>query len=88
MPAGANPYWDECQWEPYGEGPRDPVVDQAKEEMKAFFEAERTGVFYKQQLEVIFEDTYFHWVTSREATDPAERERMGQMLECLSSRDV
>lgn len=45
--------------------PRDPVVDQAKEEIRAFFGEERTSVFYKQQLEVIFEDRYFHWITSR-----------------------
>ncbi len=50
---------------------RDPVVDQAKEEIRAFFGEERTGVFYKQQLEVIFEDRYFHWVTSRALSELA-----------------
>ena len=47
------------------EQPRDPVVDQAKDAMRAFFDQERTNVFYKQQLEVIFERDFFHWVTSR-----------------------
>jgi hypothetical protein len=58
------------------ERPRDPVVDQAKDAIRAFFDQERTNVFYKQQLEVIFEEDaedengnkrrgFFHWVTSR-----------------------
>lgn len=51
--------------------PRDPVVDQAKESIRAFFDEERTNVFYKQQLEVIFEDDYFHWVTSRALSELA-----------------
>jgi hypothetical protein len=52
---------------------RDPVVDQAKESIRAFFDEERTNVFYKQQLEVIFEDEYFHWVTSRALSELAAR---------------
>src|SRR6266849_6288054 len=64
------------------ERPRDPVVDQAKDAMRAFFDHERTNVFYKQQLEVIFEDDvedengnkrrgFFHWVTSRALSELA-----------------
>jgi hypothetical protein len=53
------------------EQPRDPVVDQAKDQIRAFFDQERTNVFYKQQLEVIFEDDYFHWVTSRALSELA-----------------
>jgi|ERR1017187_1251839 hypothetical protein len=51
--------------------PRDPVVDQAKERIRAFFGQEHTGVFYKQQLEVIFEGVYFHWITSRALSELA-----------------
>jgi hypothetical protein len=47
------------------EPPRDPVVDQAKDAIRRFFDEERANVFYKQQLEVIFENDFFHWVTSR-----------------------
>lgn len=36
--------------------PRDPVVDQAKGDIRTFFGQEYRSVFYKQQLEVIFED--------------------------------
>ena len=53
------------------ERPRDSVVDQAKDAIRAFFELERRNVFYKQQLEVIFEDDYFHWVTSRALSELA-----------------
>jgi hypothetical protein len=51
--------------------PRDPVVDQAKGDIRTFFGQEYTSVFYKQQLEVIFEDRYFHWVTSRALSELA-----------------
>jgi hypothetical protein len=75
MPERASCYWDEPDWEPDLEPeethPRDPVVDRAKEELRGFFEAERSGVFYKQQLEVIFEDRYFHWVSSRAISELA-----------------
>jgi hypothetical protein len=50
---------------------RDPVVDQAKDKIRAFFDEERASVFYKQQLEVIFESDYFHWVTSRALSELA-----------------
>jgi hypothetical protein len=51
--------------------PRDSVVDQAKDAIRAFFDKERANVFYKQQLEVIFEDSFFHWVTSRALSELA-----------------
>lgn len=63
--------------------PRDPVVDQAKEEIRAFFREERAGVFYKQQLEVIFEDRYFHWVTSRALSELAAEGHIGVEREIL-----
>jgi hypothetical protein len=70
-----NPPDDEGEYEPDIEfvesQARDPVVDQAKESIRVFFEQERTNVFYKQQLEVIFEDHYFHWVTSRALSELA-----------------
>ncbi|MGA9305702.1 MAG: hypothetical protein WBW31_09915 [Candidatus Sulfotelmatobacter sp.] len=50
---------------------RDPVVDQAKDKIRVFFGEERASVFYKQQLEVIFEADYFHWVTSRALSELA-----------------
>ncbi len=73
------------------EQPRDPVVDQAKDEIRSFFDHERTNVFYKQQLEVIFEDEvpkaeekggqrrrgFFHWITSRALSELAAEGHIG-----------
>lgn len=53
------------------EQPPDPAVDRAKDTIRAFFDVERTNVFYKQQLEVIFEGDFFHWVTSRALSELA-----------------
>ena len=88
MAETAHLYWDEPDWEPDYEHveevrPRDPVVDQAKGKIRAFFENERNGVFYKQQLEVIFEDTYFHWVTSRALSELAAEGHISAQLEAL-----
>ena len=41
------------------ERPRDPVVDQAKDAIRAFFDRERANGIQKQQLEVIFEEHAF-----------------------------
>lgn len=77
--AGSTMHWEPPEYDPDYDPdieqeesqPRDPVVDQAKEEIRAFFGEERSSVFYKQQLEVIFEDRYFHWVTSRALSELA-----------------
>jgi hypothetical protein len=69
--------WKEPDWEPdYEESeeearPRDPVVDKAKEELRKFFENEPREVFYQRQLQIIFEQTYFHWITSRALSELA-----------------
>src|SRR5215472_8946979 len=65
------------------ERPRDPVVDQAKDAIRAFFEHERANVFYKQQLEVIFEDDFFHWVTSRALSELAAEGHIAEETEEL-----
>ena len=56
------------EWHPEIEGdeperPRDPVVDQAKDALRLFFRENSTGVFYQQQLAVLFENVFFHWIT-------------------------
>jgi hypothetical protein len=43
----------------------DPYVEQAKEELKEFFEDNRRVVVYARELEIRFEKDYFHWVTAR-----------------------
>jgi hypothetical protein len=47
------------------EEPRDPYVDRAKAELRAFFRDKPKAVFYQRQLQVIFEEKYFHWITVR-----------------------
>jgi hypothetical protein len=47
------------------EGPVDKYESQAYIVLKLFFEENREHVFYGRQLEVIHEDKFFHWVTSR-----------------------
>ena len=44
---------------------RDSKVDDAREELLAFFRDHPTGVFYERQLEVIFEGEFFHWITRK-----------------------
>ncbi len=88
MAASSHLRWELHDYEPNHEPdiveneearPRDAVVDQAKNSIRRFFEEEPASVFYKQQLQVLFETGipnaqseaerlhpgYFHWVTSR-----------------------
>lgn len=60
------PDWEFDYEEPEEQAlPRDPVVDEAKQRLRKFFEAESGEVFYQRQLQVMFEETYFHWITAR-----------------------
>src|SRR5690242_15804349 len=68
---------------PEEELPRDNAVDEAKVALRAFFDQDPTRVFYKQQLEVIFEGTYFHWVTSRAISEVAAEGRLAADPEVL-----
>jgi hypothetical protein len=45
--------------------PRDPQIDPAKTALMSWFEGRRGSVFYGRQIEVIFEKTYFHWITHK-----------------------
>ena len=48
---------------------RDPAQRQARVQLIAFFEEHRDGVFFSRQLEVRFEDQFFHWITNRAIGD-------------------
>ncbi len=74
---------EEEEEEEEGERRRDPAVDQAKDAIRAFFDRERAGVFYKQQLEVIFEDRFYHWVTSRAVSELAAEGHIAEETEEL-----
>jgi hypothetical protein len=74
------------QWDDYKpdfddleeERPRDAMVDTAKEALREFFERERKEVFYKRQLQVIFEDKFFHWITDRALTELAAESHVAE----------
>lgn len=42
---------------------RDEKIDDAKTSILDFFRANQGRVFYERQLTVIFERSYFHWIT-------------------------
>lgn len=41
----------------------DPQIDAAETALKRFFDEHRNEVYYERQLEVLFEDRFFHWIT-------------------------
>jgi hypothetical protein len=45
--------------------PRDTFLEQAKSDLKTLFEEESESVFYQRQLQVMYEQKYFHWITVR-----------------------
>lgn len=82
--------WDEPEWSPaYQEPeegaayPRDPVVDEAKDELRRFFDAEANELFYQRQLQVIFEARYFHWITARALSELRDQGHIASDVEPL-----
>jgi hypothetical protein len=63
--------------------PRDPMIDVAKSAIAAFFEARRDGVFYGSQLEVIFEQQFFHWITIRALKELTDEGTLASELRIL-----
>ena len=53
----------EIEDEEPAERPRDPTVDRAKDALRAHFRDNPTSVFYQQQICVLFEEPFFHWIT-------------------------
>src|ERR1700687_3396413 len=43
----------------------DPKVNVASDKLLAFIESNPDEVFYEMQLEILFEDDYFHWITTK-----------------------
>lgn len=42
-----------------------PYDEKAAAILEEFFETKKSNVFYGRQIEILFEDDYFHWVTTR-----------------------
>jgi hypothetical protein len=51
------------------ERPSDPVQESVTEKLKDFFEKRKEEVFFSRQIEVIYEDEFFHWITNRALRD-------------------
>jgi hypothetical protein len=61
----------------------DPKVDEASVKLRHFIEENPEGVFYEMQLEVLFEDTYFHWITSKALAQLRDSGKIGSSLQVL-----
>ena len=62
-------YIDPISFDEGVERPSDPAEELAREELKMLIEANQEQVFYSRQLEVQYENTYFHWITNRAIRD-------------------
>lgn len=57
-------HWDDPEGAAeFAEYTRDEKIDEARTSILEFFSANRINVFYERQLTVIFERSYFHWIT-------------------------
>jgi len=61
----------------------DPKVDEASLKLLAFIESNAGEVFYEMQLEVIFEDDYFHWITTKALAALRNSGKIGSSLQVL-----
>lgn len=57
---------------PQARRPTDPVEINAVSNLRVFFENNKEGVFFSRQLEVRYEDRFFHWITNRAIRDLEE----------------
>jgi hypothetical protein len=55
------------------ERPPDPREEEARQGLLEFFELNRQNVFFSRQLEVRFEDQWYHWITNRALRHLVER---------------
>ena len=51
--------------EELGEQPRDRKIDEAKAAVLELFREQPKEVFYGRQLEVLLEERFFHWITTK-----------------------
>lgn len=65
---------------------QDPKVDEAKIALEDFFEEHLENVFYERQLEVIFENKFFHWITSKALYELRTEGRLASDLQPLSTK--
>jgi len=68
-------YWGDPEDEP-DEPWRDTKIDEAKKLLLQYFKDHEADVFYGQQLQVIFEQQFFHWITQRALLELWEEDRI------------
>jgi hypothetical protein len=79
------PDLDPRELEQADEPEHDTYVDQAKEELVAFFDQRAQSVFYQRQLAVIFEGKYFHWITARALSELVQEGLISSETELLKA---
>jgi hypothetical protein len=76
--------WPEPDFDPPEAALRhDPKVTEASVKLAAFIEANPNEAFYEMQLEVIFEDEYFHWITTKALAQLRDSRKIGSSIEVL-----
>lgn len=58
----------------------DPKVEEAEQTLVGFFTKHPDQTYYEGQLKVLFEDTYFHWVTTRALRQLAAKSKLATDL--------
>jgi hypothetical protein len=83
--------WDDYEPEAYHDPERDrpgpaddPAVRELEPQLLALFDEHPETVFYESQLGVLFEDHFFHWVTSRALKDLRQSDKIESSLETLT----
>jgi hypothetical protein len=72
--------FDEEDYEPW---PRDVAIDATKQKLLQFFDDNTEGVYYDQQLRVLFEERpykVFQWITGKALTELREERRLNSIL--------
>jgi hypothetical protein len=61
----------------------DPKAEKAADKLLAFIEGNPDEVFYEMQLEVLFEDEYFHWITTKALAQLRDSRKIGSSIQGL-----
>jgi hypothetical protein len=66
--------------------PRDTKIDEAKLALiSEILAPENAGVYYGQQIEVLYEDRFYHWITGRALNELAKEGKVNSRLEPLGT---
>jgi hypothetical protein len=75
--------YDDSEWSEDEEKPRDPKIDEVKEEILVdLFLKDPDWVFYQRQIEVRYERKFFHWITAKALNELAEEKKTNAAETC------